>query len=81
MPAVSKLGKQPIKKVAVPIKTKTTIKIVRRPILSPKWPKSRAPKGRETKAIPYTARDNRSARSLSSPAKKTVGKITAAAVP
>jgi hypothetical protein len=45
------VGRQPIRNVAPPISISVTIRILRRPMRSPKWPKTTPPMGRATKPM------------------------------
>jgi hypothetical protein len=78
---LSKVGSSPIKAVAIPMMRSESMSIALRPILSPKWPKTRPPMGRATKPTAYVeAEASRPAVSLNS-GKNSAGKMSAAAVP
>ena len=81
-PTCAWLGSRPIANVATPIISSETMSSFLRPSLSPKWPKTSPPSGRETKPIQYVANDSSVACSGSEAlGKNTCGKTAAAATP
>ena len=70
-----------MRNVDTPIRISVKTMIFRRPSLSPKCPRNSAPTGRAAYATPKVARESSVAVAGSSGSKKTLGKISAAALP
>ena len=66
--------------VEMPIVSRAATSVALRPIRSPKWPKTMAPKGRAKKAIEKVAKEASSAVVASEAGKNRVGKTSTAAV-
>jgi len=80
-PMAAALGIRPMRNDATPITNIVTISIFLRPIRSPKCPNRMPPSGRARYPAAKVPKENSTEVSGSSPAKKTVGKTMAAAVP
>ncbi|MCY1240774.1 hypothetical protein D9M72_536360 [compost metagenome] len=75
-----KSGSMPMRNVAEPISTSVSTRVFLRPILSPRWPKTTAPKGRATYATPKVAKEAIRATVGSPAGKKILEKTSDAAV-
>ena len=56
-PGTRAVGRQPIRKVAMPMVSSDATRVPLRPNLSPKWPKTMDPSGRAMNATPKTAKE------------------------
>lgn len=59
MPMVSYVGSRPTAKVAAPIPHNVVTSVVFRPMVSPRWPKTKPPSGRAMKPMPKVANEAR----------------------
>ena len=56
-PITAWVGSMPIRAVAPPMPTSVSTRIILRPYLSPRWPATMAPRGRNRKLMPREAQE------------------------